>query len=114
MTLRMPVVQEGPHFTFACELEGVSYTFTFRWNDRDSAWFMEIGDGAGLALISGLRIVINILLLKALRGGVSGDLPPGDFIAIDTTGREEDAAFEDLGRRVQILYVTQDDIAAAG
>jgi hypothetical protein len=113
MTVQLPVVQEGPHFSFNCELDGVTYGFSFRWNDRDSAWFLDIADGGGTPMLSGIRVVINLLLLRAIRGVSGLALPPGDLIALDTTGQGLDAAFEDLGRRVQILYLTQAEITAA-
>lgn len=110
MTVRLPVTQEGARFQFFCELDGISYSFLFRWNDRDGAWYLEIGDGGGAALVSGIKVVIDIWLLKAIRG-LSAGLPPGDFIAFDTANLDTDAGFEDLGRRVQILYFTADEVA---
>lgn len=109
MSFRLPISQEGAQFSFSCELEGVSYTFRFRWNDRDGAWFMEIGDGSGNTIISGIKVLLGLYLLNLAS---SSALPTGDFVAIDTTDQDVDAGFEDLGRRIQIYYFTRDELIA--
>lgn len=109
MSLILPVSQEGAHFAFRAEIEGITYSFTWRWNDRDGAWFLDLGDGSGVAIISGIKIVINLLLLG---GATSKLLPTGDFVAFDTAGKGLDAGFEDLGRRVQVYYFTRAELAA--
>lgn len=109
MSFTLPINQEGAYFGFSTELEGVTYSFSWRWNDRDGAWYLEIGDGSGVVLITGIKVVVD----KFLLGGSNLEgLPSGDFIAIDTTGRELDAGFEDLGRRVQVHYFTRDELLA--
>lgn len=109
MSVRLPIRQEGPRFTFACELEGVSYTFAFRWNDRDGGWYMEISDATGDPIVSGIKVVIGILLLGR---ATSKLLPPGDLLAIDTAATNTDPGFEDIGRRVQITYFTAAELGA--
>lgn len=107
MSVRLPIDQVSARFRFSVELEGVGYTFTFRWNNRDLAWFLDVGDGVGTPILTGLKVVINCLLLGR---ATSPLLPTGDFIAFDTEGRDEDAAFEDLGRRVQVSYFTREEL----
>ncbi len=107
MSIQLPIKPEGARFQFSSEIEGISYTFTFRWNGRDGAWFLEVGDGDGTSLVTGIKVVINCLLLG--RATIAG-LPGGDFIAFDTTGQAIDAAFEDLGRRVQVVYFTRAEL----
>lgn len=110
MSLLLPIDQQTSHFTFSTELEGVSYSFSFRWNDRDGAWFMGIGDGSGNPLVAGIKVLLGVALLG--RRPAPG-LPPGNIIVIDTTDQDIDAAYEDLGRRIQLYYLTTDEIAAA-
>lgn len=109
MSFRLPIKQEGARFSAAYELDGITYALEFRWNDRDGAWFLQVGDANGVPLISGLKVCLGILLLGR---ATSKLLPPGDFMAIDTAGRNAEAGFEDLGRRVQILYFTSAELEA--
>ncbi len=110
MSYRLPIEQKGARFSFATELEAVAFTIEFRWNDRDSGWYMQIGDSDGTPLISGIKVVTGILLLGR---ATSKLLPKGDFMAIDTAGTMTDPAFEDLGRRVQVVYITSAELLAA-
>src|SRR5579859_5325596 len=90
-----------PHYTFECELDGVTYSFDLAWNDRDGAWYMQIGDAQENLLVGSMRVVLG----KIFAGRVQNPaLPPGILVAKDTSGAEADPGLEDLGSRVQIVY----------
>lgn len=107
MIVDLPIKQEGAHFGFSCELEGVTYGFVFRWNDRAEQWILDLYDGDGVRLVSGVRVVVNVPLLRT---GVAG-LPPGLLSAVDTNGGNVDPGFADLGRRVVVSYAPLEDLA---
>jgi hypothetical protein len=106
MIVSLPITQDSANFDFAVELAGITWTFGFRWNRRGEMWVMTVGDGEGTPLVSGVFVVINTPLLR-------GRLPalPGDIIAIDSSGQGLDAAFEDLGRRVELFHYLPEDLA---
>jgi hypothetical protein len=101
-TVTLPCQSDLPHFVFQCDLDGQTYGFEFEWNERVSAWFGSLLDVAGNPLISGVRIVTAFPLFNAR--SVSATLPPGKFMAVDTSGQDRDPGLSDLGVRVQILY----------
>lgn len=98
----LPLKPDLPHYTFACELEGVSYGFEFRWNSRDAAWFMTILTGDDVVIAAGIKVVLDFPL--GVRRA-SALMPPGSFIAVDTTGQGEAPGLNDLGERVQLSYL---------
>lgn len=100
---RIAINQESPYFRFATELEGRTFTLTFRWNSRVQQWRMDLGDGEGNLLIVGIGCVLGVPLLENAQGE---QYPPGVFFFIDTTGQNREMAYEDLGRRVELVYVT--------
>lgn len=106
----LPITQEGPHFSFVSDLEGVAYTFEFRWNDRESGWFLTLGDGEGVPIVAGVRVVVNYPLLSRF---TDARLPTGFLFAFDSNGLDEDPAFEDLGRRTILTYGTRAEVEAA-
>lgn len=108
MILKLPVLQEGPLFGFSVELEGVNYGFTFRWNERSSQWSMDVADGDGNLLVAGIRVVVDVPMLLRYRS--IPRLPPGDIVAVDSTDQSRDPDFEDLGRRVEVFYISSDEI----
>lgn len=109
MIVELPIRQEGPYFRFTTELDGVSYSLTFRWNDRVGQWVMDLADGEGAPIVSGIRVVLDTPLLLRFKGRAS--VPPGDLIAVDSGGASKEAELEDLGRRVLIFYLSAEEFA---
>lgn len=105
-TLIIPCMT-APHHTFQIELEGNPYRFEFMWNTRALSWFMSIRDASGNTVIAGRRIVVGRPLLKRFK---DTRLPPGEILAVDTTGRYEEPGETDLGQRVVLAYVESTDL----
>lgn len=107
-TVTLATVTDGtPDYRFRSELDGVTYTLELHWNARLEAWFLDVGDVDGNVLKHGIRVVVGWpLLFRA----VDEDLPPGDLMAIDTSGQDAEAALNDLGGRVQLVYVEAADL----
>jgi len=105
----LPLRDDAPHFEFSCRLDGVTFAFEFRWNDRARAWFMEIRDVEGNRLLSGRRVVLGFLLTQRF---ADPRLPAGQLVAIDTSTDGREAGPNDLGSRVRILYLDAAEVAA--
>jgi hypothetical protein len=103
------LTDDTPHYSFACELEGVTYSFEFLWDDRDGAWYMQIGDGEENPLTGMLRVVLGKSFTSQY---VNPALPPGAFFAKDTSNSNVDPGLEDLGSRVQIWYAESTSVAS--
>lgn len=88
-------------------LDDVEYLLVLSWNTRDSRWYLEVQSSGGTPIVSGIAIVVDYPLLD--RFGYS-TLPPGRLIAVDTTDGGEIAAQEDLGTRVQLVYLTLEEV----
>ncbi len=101
MSLTLPLRQDAQFYDFDVELEGITYTFEFRWNVRAQAWHMSILDRLGNHLITGRRIVLEFPLTFQ---SVNPDLPPGVFYAVDTSGLQTPPGENDFGTRVVLLY----------
>lgn len=96
------------------ELEEALYTVRIRWNGRAGRWFMDLADEDGAALAGSLPIVISDG--TSLTGHLKNrpGMPPGEFVAFDTTDSGADPGEDDLGTRVKLLYLTAAELAAAG
>lgn len=108
MSLVIPIDQVSAWFDFTCELEGATYGFEFRWNDRISTWRLNLLDGDGNLLAAGVPVVTNAPLLRAFR--TLPGLPAGEIIVVDSQGLDTDAGFEDLGRRHQAIYILSTEL----
>jgi hypothetical protein len=94
--LQIPTRTDSDNYTMTVTLEGVAYSFSFVWNYRSLCWEMSIS-----GFIDGLAIRVGVDLLAACP--VEGQ-PPGNFVAFDTSGKEQDPGINDLGSRVLLLY----------
>lgn len=124
--VEIPLRSDLPHFTVVTELDGTLYRLEFRWNTRESAWYMHMYD-AGEVLIQGS--------LKCVVGWPLGSLectdprrPLGTLVLIDTANSERDPTwtdgrdvynldtvtripgYGDLGDRVRLRYWTLADM----
>lgn len=100
----IPIRQEAAYFKFTTELDGITYTLTFRWNGRAGQWVLDFGDGEGNVVKAGIRCVVSNLLLERSQG--EPNIPPGYLVFFDTSGAGLDMAYADLGRRVQLFYIS--------
>ena len=106
---RIPVEPGVPAQSFTTTIAGRSYVFEFRWNGRDSAWYMNLRDSDidETPIRMGIKIVLGTFLGNA---SSHPDFPPGAFIAYDTTNQGLDATLDDIGDRVEILHLTSGEI----
>lgn len=88
-------------------LEGVPYTFVFRWNERSNHWFLTIRDAAGADLTTGRKLVASAPI--GAHETIDG-YPPGTIWTLDLTGTGEDPRLRDLGDRVVMMYVDEDNV----
>lgn len=93
-------------------LDGVDYTFTFRWSQRDGHWLLDLADAERVAIRSGMLLAPNVDLLA---GVIDTRRPAGKLAVLDTTGAlDVDPGFADLGDRFVLVYLTADEVSAYG
>lgn len=94
-------------------LDGRDYLLTFRWSQREGVWRLDLADLDGVAIVSGLVLVVGVSLL---RGVVDTRRPAGELVVIDTSGAQDrDPGFDDLGApgaRFVLAYFTAAELAA--
>lgn len=105
-----PVDDEPADTTVRTELEGVVFLLRRYWNKRAACWVLDILDELGQPLAVGL----------AVRSGsdMTGHLtiegwPGGRIVAVDSTGSGIDPGIDELGQRVDLVYVTAQEVAEA-
>jgi hypothetical protein len=108
--------QSNPNYRIGVTLLGVSYWFDIRWNEPDparpamtGAWFLDVYDVNLKPIWSGIKLVIGTYLGRACQQSPFTD---GVLIVYDTSGKSLDAGFDDLGGRVQMIYLPQEDLLA--
>lgn len=106
----MPIFSSvSPKFTYSMALEGISYTFSFLWNYRESAWYMSIGDLLNNSIKAGIKVVSGYSLLSRLRAYA---VPPGDFVIMNVSPNPDLLiTLTNLGDSFQMVYFSAAEIA---
>lgn len=106
MSAPMPTPPDGEFiYPFRIELDNIFYRMQYRWNIRDSSWYLDIATDAGVSTVRGMRMVIGTDKLAPHRSLGSDNCPQGILTVTDTTGQGREAAREDLGVRVIVTYL---------
>jgi hypothetical protein len=94
--LQIPTRTDSDNYSVNVLLEGQTYAFTFVWNYRGSFWEMSIA-----GVVDGLAVCVGANLLDFV---AAAGKPPGQFVAVDTSGQSLDPGLHDLGGRIVLLY----------
>jgi hypothetical protein len=106
--LILPNFPTSGRHEYDIELGGETFTLDFTYDERVQSWYMDIRDASNVVIRSGVRLVADFPLLSRSK---LDTLPEGALLAIDITGQGKDIeAQEELGDRVQLVFVPDSDI----
>jgi len=91
-----------PLVTQQSDLDGITYSFRFRWSARAAVWHLD------LRTLDDEPVVLSAALVTAwplLYNLVSPLRPPGELILLDLVGPAEPATLEGFGDRWVLFYV---------
>lgn len=107
-------VENLTFFSALAPLDGATYTLNLRWNERATAWFINLTDETDqIQLCGDVRVVVNYPLYAAS----TGRQPAGLLVFVDTSGQGLDPGLNDFGgpsARVQLYYITSAELALIG
>jgi hypothetical protein len=105
MIIKLPLSSD-PAQSFITQLGSTKYQFDVRWNDRAAVWCADIVDAATQqAILQGLPLVLGCELLQPY------NLAMGRLLVVDETGTAKDASYDDLGTRVNVYWISADEVA---
>jgi hypothetical protein len=106
-TTVVPMRTDGAQrYSMRLQLAGTVFAFVFIWNARDSSWSMQISDASGNLLIS-KKITVGTPMTWRY---ATATLPKGEFLALDTSGADQDPGLTDLGSRVLLTFTDAADL----
>jgi hypothetical protein len=97
-----------PYFTRIVSLDGVDFILEFQWSEREGRHYCTLKDASGTTIVGATKVVVDIPWLVH---ETSESMPAGQLWFLDMTGRGEDPGLLDLGRRVQLYYVEEANVA---
>ena len=107
MPTLIPLVPSQGFYDFSTAVNGLTLSFTVRWNSVDEAFYFDIVDQSGNAIVLGIKLVLGAYLGRWCQHKLFRD---GVLVAIDTSSTLTDAGFDDAGDRVQLWYYTANEL----
>lgn len=108
---RIPIPKPSePSIRLSTTLDGITFFIDLKWNARDSHWFFSLYDYAEVAIVEGLRVVIGWPLLLRVS---DQRRPSGELYFISADGDNSADPGEELGDRLQMIYVDGDSYSEA-
>lgn len=90
---------------FTCQLGENKLQFDVRFNDRQGVWMMAITDAiTAEKLVDGVALLLGVDLLEPF------NLSIGHLIVYDEDGTNKDAGADDLGSRVNVYWLSDDEV----
>lgn len=89
-------------YTQRVTLDGVGYFFQFVINSRDGAWYMDVSDNNGVAIINGRRVTSNNDMLAVIQ-----DIrrPPGILFAGNASQSPQEPNETTFGSDIPLAYI---------
>lgn len=108
---RIPTSTSIPYYEFEIELDDVEFKLEFRYNDRDSSWYLTIKDVDDAVLRAGIRVVEDWSLLRLWADATR---PGGELVTASSPGVSAPPTLNQLGAEVVLSYLDAEEIVSLG
>jgi hypothetical protein len=105
--IEIPLRSDVPWYDQKCEIDSITYTMTFHWNERASLWVMDIATNDEEMIISGIPLLCNVDLLGRFQ---DERLPQGMMFCYDQTETGQDPDATNVNIDVFLLYAGADEL----
>ncbi len=101
MSVQLPLRNDVPAFAFQNDLDGITYSFKFRYNSRMDRWAFDILTANNGPIVEGVIVLTGTSLLARF---ADGRLPAGDLFVLNKEDATASPGRNDLQENVFILY----------
>lgn len=81
----------------------------FRWNTRETSWYMDLCEVDGTVIAGGIKIVANVDLTSRFHAQGS---PKGALVTIGESIKDERPGRDEFGTRVKLYYFDEAEMIA--
>ncbi len=100
----IPLIPSANNYRLRVPIGGPVYLFDVRWNSRESAWYFDLSKENETPIASSIKMVVG-QNISAPRY-TDAFFKIWMFTVIDTSGKNLDPAYDDLGARVQLILAS--------
>jgi len=98
-----------PAFQKQYTLDGSAYIIRLTYNKRDDSWYMSIFTPELVTILSPIRLVSKIFLLRGKRA--LPNIPAGDFKVVQkSSDNAADITFDNFGTEFRLYYYDADEV----
>lgn len=98
-----------PYYQKSYVLTGESFTLRLNYNKHDDSWYMTIYGADGSVVLSSLRLVTLIYILRNKRAHAG--IPAGDFKVEQTTNdMSKTITYDSFGSEFKLYYYEPDEV----
>lgn len=110
MPVTIPLRTDLPHYAMQVTLDELPLTLEFRWNTRESCWYMScLNDDESEYYFVNSKVLPDWPIGRR-RARVRKEL--GLFMAVDLNGEGIGPGVDELGGRIELVYYSRDELAA--
>ena len=103
----IPTSSSESNYSQITALDGRDFKLELRWNQREGRWYLSVRTAADGLIQGPTKIVADWPLIYPEQ---DLPLPPGCLMAVDTTGQGRDPGLAELGDRVVLVYLDQEEL----
>lgn len=98
---------DAAFWTQLVDLDNTTFTLTYRYNTRETAWYFDIGEQNGTVIVGGLKLVPNMNLTGRF---ADSRLPLGELITQSVFPNERPGRDSLSNLEFQIWYLTRTEL----
>lgn len=108
MAEAIPFQPSVPYQSLECTVDGVTRIFEARWNTRDDSWYLNVLEVDEVPILMGIKLRLGVEMGRTCTHPLFGSGARA-LVAIDFSGKIQEAGLDDLGTRVAVVYFNERD-----
>ena len=107
MAISIPFIQSRTNYTLNVPVNDEEIQFAIRWNSTDEAWYLDLYEADDTVIALNIKLALGVRLGRTYQHTF---FDTHLLQVVDTTGEGREAAFDDLGTRVQLIVQNISDL----
>ncbi len=99
--IKIPVDSLRANYSMKLDLDGVTYTLSFRYNFRFAVWYMDLADEQGTTILSDIALLLGTILLDRF---ANDNIPQGELFMLNLENENEEATRDNFGIDALLMY----------
>jgi hypothetical protein len=99
--VKIPIDPLRANYSMKLDLDGVTYTLSFRYNTRFAFWSMDIADAGETMILSSIPLLLGTIFLNKFP---NSNIPQGELFMLNLENENEEATRDNFGIDALLMY----------